>query len=299
MRNVSKKSVVVALTALPMMFLAVSQANAADTLAKIKSKGVLVIGHRESSDPISYVADGKAVGYAVDICKNVADQVKKELNMPNLRVEYKAVTSSTRLPELLSGNIDMECGSTTNSKQRQEQAAFSTNYYATEVRMAVKANSNIKSIADLNGKAVVTTQGTTSDKYIKMSERGQKVNVNNIYGKDHADSFAILASGRAAAFVMDDNILAGLIAKSANPKEFAIVGPVLSSEPYGIMLPKDDPKFKALADHVVTNMWKSGQMEKLYKKWFEAPIPPKNINLHMQPSGSFKKLQAHPNDTGV
>lgn len=229
MRNVSKKSVVVALTALPMMFLAVSQANAADTLAKIKSKGVLVIGHRESSDPISYVADGKAVGYAVDICKNVADQVKKELNMPNLRVEYKAVTSSTRLPELLSGNIDMECGSTTNSKQRQEQAAFSTNYYATEVRMAVKANSNIKSIADLNGKAVVTTQGTTSDKYIKMSERGQKVNVNNIYGKDHADSFAILASGRAAAFVMDDNILAGLIAKSANPKDFAIVGPVLSS----------------------------------------------------------------------
>ncbi|SDB85681.1 amino acid ABC transporter substrate-binding protein, PAAT family [Acinetobacter boissieri] len=277
----------------------VTAANAADTLEKIKTSGKIIIGHRESSDPISYVSGGKAVGYAVDICDNVANEIKKELKMPNLKVEYKAITSSTRIPELLSGNIDMECGTTTNSKQRQEQVGFSTNYYATEVRMAVKANSGIKSIADLNGKAVVTTQGTTSDKYIKMNEKGQQVNVQNVYGKDHADSFAMLASGRAAAFVMDDNILAGLIAKSSNPKDFAIVGPVLSSEPYGIMIAKGDTKIKAVTDRVVTGMWKSGQMDQLYKKWFQSPIPPKNVNLNMHQSESFKRLKQHPTDVGI
>ncbi|MDV8151313.1 amino acid ABC transporter substrate-binding protein [Acinetobacter pittii] len=278
---------------------ATSQIQAADTLAKIKSTGKIVIGHRESSDPISYVVAGKPVGYAVDICNQFANDIKKELKMPSLKVEYKAVTSSTRIPELLAGNIDMECGTTTNSKQRQQQVGFSTNYYATEVRMAVKANSGIESLADLNGKAVVTTQGTTSDKYIKMNEKGQAVNVQNIYGKDHADSFAMMASGRAAAFVMDDNILAGLIAKSSTPKAFAIVGPVLSSEPYGIMLAKDDPKFKAVADRTVNNLWKTGKMDALYKKWFLSPIPPKNTNLNMQQSSSYKKLKANPTDAGI
>ena len=296
--KLSSKSVLTSTLMLCMMGGA-SQVQAADTLAKIKATGKIVIGHRESSDPISYVVAGKPVGYAVDICNNVANEIKKELKMPNLKVEYKAVTSSTRIPELLAGNIDMECGTTTNSLQRQQQVSFSTNYYATEVRMAVKSGSNIKRIGDLNGKAIVTTQGTTSDKYIKMNEKGQSLNVQNVYGKDHADSFAMLASGRAAAFVMDDNILAGLIAKSSNPKSFAIVGPVLSSEPYGIMLPKGDAKFKAVADRVVIGMWKTGQMDKLYKKWFQSPIPPKNVNLNMAPSASFKKLKARPTDAGI
>ncbi len=278
---------------------AFTQVQAADTLAKIKQTGKVIIGYRESSDPISYVVGGKPMGYAVDICNNFANELKKDLKMPNLKVEYKAVTSSTRIPEMLAGNIDMECGTTTNSIQRQQQVSFSTNYYATEVRMAVKANANIKSIADLNGKAVVTTQGTTSDKYIKMNEKGQKVNVNNVYGKDHSDSFAMMASGRAAAFVMDDNILAGLIAKSSNPKDFKIVGPVLSSEPYGIMLPKGDAKYKAIADRVVTTMWKNGQIAGLYKKWFQSPIPPKNVNLNMPMSSSYLKLKAHPTDAGI
>lgn len=278
---------------------AFSQVQAADTLAKIKQSGKVIIGYRESSDPISYIVAGKPMGYAVDICNNFANELKKDLKMPNLKVEYKAVTSSTRIPEMLAGNIDMECGTTTNSIQRQQQVSFSTNYYATEVRMAVKANAPIKTIADLNGKAVATTQGTTSDKYIKMSEKGENINVNNIYGKDHSDSFAMMASGRAAAFVMDDNILAGLIAKSSNPKEFKIVGPILSSEPYGIMLPKDDPAYKAIADKVVTTMWKNGQMAALYKKWFQSPIPPKNINLNMPMSPSYLKLKAHPTDAGI
>lgn len=284
------------------MFLAggaFSQAQAADTISKIKTSGKVVIGYRESSDPISYIVGGKPLGYAVDICNNVAAELKKELKLPNLKVEYKAVTSSTRIPEMLAGNIDMECGTTTNSLQRQQQVSFSTNYYATEVRMVVKANSPIKTLADLNGKAVVTTQGTTSDKYIKMGEKGEKINVNNVYGKDHSDSFAMVASGRAAAFVMDDNILAGLIAKSSNPKDFKIVGPVLSSEPYGIMIPKGDVAFKKITDRVVTGMWKNGQMAALYKKWFLTAVPPKNVNLNMPMSSSYKKLQASPNDLGI
>ncbi|SDB91917.1 amino acid ABC transporter substrate-binding protein [Acinetobacter boissieri] len=277
----------------------IGTAHATDTLEKIKTSGKVVVGHRESSDPISYTVDGKAMGYAVDICKSVIDEVKKELNMPNLHVEYKAVTSANRIPELLQGNIDLECGTTTNTKPRQQQVSFSTNYYVTEVRMAVKANSGVNRIADLDGRTVVTTQGTTSDKYIKLNERGQQVNVKNVYGKDHADSFAMLASGKAEAFVMDDNTLAGLIAKSPNPKEFAIVGPILSYEPYGIMLAKGDTKMKALTDRVVTGMWKSGQMDKLYKKWFQSPIPPKNMNLNMPQSDSFKNLKAHPTDSGI
>ncbi|AMW78008.1 ABC transporter substrate-binding protein [Acinetobacter sp. TGL-Y2] len=278
---------------------AFSQAQAADTLAKIKTSGKVVIGYRESSDPISYIVGGKPMGYAIDICNNFSNTLKKDLKLPNLKVEYKAVTSSTRIPEMLAGNIDMECGTTTNSIQRQQQVSFSTNYYATEVRMAVKANSPVKNIADLNGKAVVTTQGTTSDKYIKMGEKGEKINVNNVYGKDHSDSFAMVASGRAAAFVMDDNILAGLIAKSSNPKDFRIVGPVLSSEPYGIMIPKGDAAYKKVADRVVTGMWKNGQMAALYKKWFLSPIPPRNLNLNMPMSTSYNKLKASPNDAGI
>ena len=298
MNKVSKKVLVSAIGML-MAGGAFTQVQAADTISKIKNSGKVVIGYRESSDPISYIVGGKPMGYAIDICNNFANTLKKDLKLPNLKVEYKAVTSSTRIPEMLAGNIDMECGTTTNSIQRQQQVSFSTNYFATEVRMVVKAAAPIKSLADLNGKAVVTTQGTTSDKYIKMGEKGEKINVNNVYGKDHSDSFAMVASGRAAAFVMDDNILAGLIAKSSNPKDFKIVGPVLSSEPYGIMLPKDDAAYKAIADKVVNEMWKNGQMATLYKKWFLSPIPPKNINLNMPMSASYKKLQANPNDAGI
>lgn len=219
--------------------------------------------------------------------------------MPRLVVDYKVVTSSTRIPEILAGNIDMECGTTTNSVKRQEQVGFSINYYATEVRMAVKVDSKINNLDALNGKAVVTTSGTTTDKYIKMNEKNLAINVQNVYGKDHADSFAMLSSGRAAAFVMDDNILAGLIAKSSTPKVFAIVGPVLSTEPYGIMLPKGDVAIKVIADKVVLDLWKSGKMDAIYKKWFMSPVPPLNAILNMPESESFKKLKAKPTDAGI
>ena len=272
---------------------------AIDTIKKIKDTGKVIVGHRESSIPHSYLVDGKPVGYSMDVCAAIVDELKKELNLPNLAVEYKAVTSQTRIPEIQAGNIDMECGTTTNSKKRQEQVAFSINHYATEVRMVVKKGSNIKGIADLDGKAVVTTTGTTSDKYIKQGEQSAKVNVTNIFGKDHADSFAQVESGAAAAFFMDDNILAGLIATSKNPNDFEIVGPVLSTEPYGIMLNKGDAAMKKIADTAVLEMIKSGAMEKAYVKWFQSPIPPKGVNMNWKMNDTMKKILSAPSDEGI
>ena len=270
-----------------------------DTIKKIKDTGKVVIGHRESSIPHSFLVDGKPVGYSMDVCAAIVDELKKELKLPELKVEYKAVTSATRIPEIQSGNIDMECGTTTNSKKRQEQVAFSINHYVTEVRMVVKKGSNVKEIKDLDGKAVVTTTGTTSDKYIKQGEQASKVNVTNVFGKDHADSFAQVESGAAAAFFMDDNILAGLIATSKTPNDFMIVGPVLSTEPYGIMLNKGDAAMKKIADTAVLAMIKSGGMDKAYKKWFQSPIPPKNINMNWPANAAMKKALAEPSDAGI
>lgn len=277
-------------------------APAVNTVQKIKDKGKVVVGHRESSIPISYVVDGKPVGYAMDVCAAVVDELKKELNMPNLQVEYKAVTSSTRIPEIQAGNIDMECGTTTNSLKRQEQVSFSTNYYVTEVRMLVKKGSGINSIADLSGKAVVTTQGTTSDKYIKQGEKAANVKVTNVFGKDHADSFAQVEAGSAVAFFMDDNILAGLIANAKNPADFEIVGPILSTEPYAVMLAKNDAEMKRIADKAVLNMIQTGAMEKAYTKWFQTAIPltgGKTTNLNWPMNESLKKALQEPSDQGI
>lgn len=270
-----------------------------DTIKKIKDTGKIVIGHRESSIPHSFLVDGKPVGYSMDVCAAIVDELKKELKLPELKVEYKAVTSATRIPEIQAGNIDMECGTTTNSKKRQEQVAFSINHYVTEVRMVVKKGSSVKEIKDLDGKAVVTTTGTTSDKYIKQGEQASKVNVTNIFGKDHADSFAQVESGAAAAFFMDDNILAGLIATSKTPNDFVITGPVLSTEPYGIMLNKGDAAIKKIADTAVLAMIKSGAMDKAYKKWFQTAIPPKNINMNWPMNEAMKKALAEPSDAGI
>lgn len=270
-----------------------------DAIKKIKETGKITVGHRESSIPHSYLVDGKPVGYSMDVCANIVDELKKQLKLPDLKVEYKAVTSATRIPEMQAGNIDMECGTTTNSKKRQEQVNFAVNHYVTEVRMVVKKGSGIKELKDLDGKAVVTTTGTTSDKYIKQGEQAAKVNVTNVFGKDHADSFAQVESGAAVAFIMDDNILAGLIANSKSPKDFEIVGPILSTEPYGVMLPKGDDAFKKIADEAVTAMIKSGGMEKAYKKWFQSAIPPKNVNLNLPMGESLKKALAAPSSEGI
>ena len=270
------------------------------TLNKIKDSGTIVLGVRESSVPFSYLDDNqKSIGYSIDLCMKVVDSVKKQLKMPNLQVKMNPVTSQTRIPLMLNGTIDLECGSTTNTKERQKQVAFSVAHYVTSVQMAVKANSGIKNFDDLNGKPVVTTAGTTSDRYIKQNERGGQLKVTNLYGKDHAESFLMLESGRAVAFVMDDVLLAGLIAQSKNPKNFAIVGPALSVEPYGLMLRKDDPQFKELVDNTLKTLMQNGEMNEIYNKWFTKPIPPKGINLNLQMSPKLQEAFKQPTDRGI
>ncbi|BAL22434.1 transporter substrate-binding domain-containing protein [Azoarcus sp. KH32C] len=277
-----------------------AQAQLTGTLQKIKESGSITIGHRESSVPFSYLdAEQKPVGYAVDLCAKVVDAVKNELKMPNLKVNYQAVTSQNRIPLMQNGTIDMECGSTTNSVARQQQVGFSVAYFITSVRMAVRKDSGIKDIGDLNGKAVVTTTGTTSDQLIKQNEKGKSIDAKNIYGKDHADSFLMVESGRAAAFVMDDILLAGLIASSKNPANFAIVGPSLRDEPYAVMMRKDDAPFKALVDKTLVGLMKSGEAEKLYNKWFMSPVPPRNVNLNFPMSPAVKAAFQNPTDKGV
>ncbi|MCF9035308.1 amino acid ABC transporter substrate-binding protein [Acinetobacter nectaris] len=275
------------------------QAYADSTLDRIKSSGKIVIGYRDSAEPISYVVGGVPTGYAIDICNNVIQDIKKTLNKPDLAVEYKTVYPMTRVPDILTGRIDLECGTTTNTKQRQEVVDFSTTYFMTEVRVAVKNNSNINSLDGLSGRAVATTKGTTSDKYMMALKRNNTLNIKNIFGSDNNETFALLASGRATGMAMDDNTLAGLIAKSEHASDYKIIGPVLSKEPYGVMIAKNNPQLKATVDHAITQMWTSGNMSKLYKKWFQSPIPPNNMNLNMLPSSSFKELEKKPNDDGI
>jgi glutamate/aspartate transport system substrate-binding protein len=270
------------------------------TLKKIKDSGTVTIGNRESSIPFSYLDDKQQpVGYSMDLCSKVVDAIKAELKMADLKVVYNPVTSQNRITLMQNGTIDLECGSTTNSVDRQKQVSFGNTTFVTGIRMLVKADSGIKDIGQLNGKAVVTTTGTTSDALIKQSEKGKSIDVKNIYGKDHADSFLMVESGRASAFVMDDVLLAGLIANAKNPKEFAIVGEALRVEPYGIMIRKDDPQFKALVDKTLAGLMKSGEINKIYDKWFMNPIPPKGINMNLPMSKELKDAIANPNDKGV
>lgn len=270
------------------------------TLKKIKESGQITIGHRESSIPFSYLdANQKPIGYSMDLCDKIVAAIKAELKMPDLKVAYNPVTSQNRIPLMQNGTIDLECGSTTNSVDRQKQVAFGDTTFVTGIRMLVKADSGIKDISQLNNKPVVTTTGTTSDALIKQSEKGKHVDVKNLYGKDHADSFLMVASGRASAFVMDDVLLAGLIANAKDPKEFMIVGDPFRVEPYGIMLRKDDPQFKALVDKTLSGLMKSGEINKIYDKWFMSPIPPRGINMNLPMSKELKDAIAHPNDKGV
>ena len=270
------------------------------TLKKIKDSGAITIGNRESSIPFSYLDEKQQpVGYSMDLCNKVVDAIKAELKLPNLKVAYNPVTSQNRITLMQNGTIDLECGSTTNSVDRQKQVSFGNTTFVTGIRMLVKADSGIKDIAQLDGKPVVTTTGTTSDALIKASEKGKHIDVKNIYGKDHADSFLMVESGRAAAFVMDDVLLAGLIANAKNPKDFAIVGDPFRVEPYGIMIRKDDPQFKALVDKTLAGLMKSGEIVKIYDKWFLYPIPPKGVNMNLPMSKELKDAIANPNDKGV
>jgi len=275
-------------------------AGAQDTLQKIRDTGVVKIGHRDASIPLSYLDDRqRPVGYAIDICMKVVDAIKKEVKMPNLKVEFVPVTSQTRIPILTGGNIDIECGSTTNSVERQKQVAFAPTYFMTGTKIIVKKSSGIRSYDDLKGKTVVFTSGTTNERAMKAYSDAKKLGIKFIPSKDHAESFLAVETGRAVAFPMDDVLLYGLRANARNPADYDIIGPFLSDDPYAIMTRKGDARFKKLVDGAVIALYKSGEINKIYSKWFESPIPPKGINLKMPMSDQLKSLIKNPSDQGV
>lgn len=270
------------------------------TMKKIQDTNTISIGYRESSIPFSYLNEQqRPVGYAMDLCNQVVLDIKKTLNKPNLEVQLTPVTSQTRIPLMMNGTVDLECGSTTNSIERQKQVSFSDSYYVTEVKILTKKGSAIKNLADLNNKTVVTTTGTTSDRYIQGYMQKHGLRAKYVYGKDHAESFLMVESDRADAFVMDDVLLAGLRANAKDPNAYVIVGDAISIEPYGVMMRKNDTDLKAAVDRSLEKLMKNGQAAKLYNKWFTQPIPPKGINLRLPLSPRLVELFAHPNDTGV
>ncbi len=274
-------------------------AQAGDTLAKVKSSGVITMGVRDSSGALSYtLGDGKYAGFHYELCQRIIGNVEKAVGR-KVDVKFQPVTSQNRIPLVQNGTVDIECGSTTNNATRQKDVAFAVTTYVEEVRIAVKANSGITSIAQLKDRNVATTTGTTSVQLLRKHERATGIDFKEVFGKDHADSFLLLESGRADAFVMDGQILAGNIAASKNPADFKIVGEVLSVEPIAIMIRKDDPAFKKLADDTLRDLMKSGEIAKIYDKWFVQPIPPKNTRVGLPASDATKGAWAAPNDKPV
>ena len=289
-----------ALAALAFVAMPAVAEELAGTLKKIRETGAITIGHRESSIPFSYLDDAqRPVGYAMDLCMKVVEAVKAELRMPDLKVNLQPVTSANRIPLMQNGTVDLECGSTTNSLKRQEQVAFGPSYFVVNITAAVKKDSGINTLADLNGKTIATTSGTTSVPLLKQYEKTAAIDVKEIYGKDHAESFLLLANDRAAAFVMDDILLAGQIANSPTPAAYRIIPESLRQEPYSMMLRRDDPQFKALVDRAVGDLMRSGEIEQIYEKWFASPIPPRGTNLNFPMTPAIKDAFARPNDKGV
>jgi len=269
----------------------------AGTLDKIKSTGSATMGVRESSGALSYmISDGRYAGYHVEICKRVLTDIQNQLGLKVLEIKYTPVTSQNRIPLVQNGTVDIECGSTTNNTARQKDVAFAVTTYVEEIRIAVKTNSGITSLNQLNGRKVATTTGTTSVQLLRKHEKAAGVNFDEVFGKDHADSFLLLESGRADAFVMDGSILAGNIANAKNPKDYKIVGEVIAVEPIAIMIRKDDPAFKQTVDSSIKKMMADGSLARLWDKWFLQPIPPKNALVGLALSESTKQAWANPND---
>jgi glutamate/aspartate transport system substrate-binding protein len=283
------------LLALAVLGLSVVTAQA-DTLDKVKGSGAITMGVRDSSGALSYtLGDGKYAGFHYEICQRIIANVEKAVGK-KLDVKFQSVTSQNRIPLVQNGTVDIECGSTTNNTARQKDVAFVVTTYVEEVRIAVKAASGITSISQLKDRNVATTTGTTSVQLLRKHERANGIDFKEVFGKDHADSFLLLESGRADAFVMDGQILAGNIATAKTPADFKIVGEVLNVEPIAIMVRKDDAAFKKLADDTVRDMVKSGDMAKTYDKWFVQPIPPKNTRVGLPASDATKAAWANLND---
>jgi glutamate/aspartate transport system substrate-binding protein len=298
MRNL-RSFVSVGLVTLCALLVAASASAQEGTLKKIKETGTITLGHRDASMPFSYCDDKQAaIGYAMDLCGKIVDAVKAELKMPNLQVKLNPVTSATRIPLMANGTIDLECGSTTNNLERQKQVAFTITHFVTANRFVSKKAANLKNLNDLKGKTVVSTSGTTNIKQITELNGQQNLGITILPAKDHAEAFLMVETGRAAAFFMDDILLYSLVANSRTPSEWTISADALSVEPYGIMLRRDDPSFKKVVDTAITNLYKSGEINPIYAKWFLAPVPPKGINLNVPMSEVFKHVVAKPTDSG-
>ncbi len=273
---------------------AFAQAN--DTLAKIKASASITLGVRESSGLSYTLGNGKYVGFHTEMAEHIIADLQKQLGLTKLTTNYQPITSQNRVPLVTNGTVDLECGSTTNNAARAKDVAFAVTTYVEEVRIATKINSGIESIKDLSGKTVATTTGTTSVQTLRKHERAGGVDFKEVLGKDHADSFLLLETGRADAFVMDGSILAGNISKAKNPADYKIVGEVLSVEPIACMMRKDDPAFKAAVDNSIKRQIADGSLAKLYDKWFIQPIPPTNTPVGLPMSEATKNAWANPND---
>jgi glutamate/aspartate transport system substrate-binding protein len=268
------------------------------TLKKIKETGTITLGVRDSSVPFSYLDDQqRPVGYAIDICLKVVDAVKRELNMPGLKVEMNPVTSATRIPLMANDTIDLECGSTTNNAERERQVAFSNTYFLTASRFVAKKGAHLDTIDDLRGKTVVSTSGTTNIVQLSKANAARSLGITVLPAKDHAEAFLMVETGRAAAFVMDDVLLASLVASSKDPGAYAISTDAFSAaEPYAIMLRRDDPQFKAVVDRATAEFYRSPEGPALYRRWFQAPIPPHGINLNLPMPPALQHAFQHPSD---
>jgi glutamate/aspartate transport system substrate-binding protein len=283
--------------ALVLVSFSLSAQELTGTLKKIKDSGSITLGHRESSIPFSYYDDNQqVVGYSHELTMKVVEAIKQELKTPKLRVGLNPVTSQNRIPLVQNGTVDLECGSTTNNTERQKQVAFSNSIFVIGTRLLTKKDSGIKDFPDLAGKNVVTTAGTTSERLIRKMNDEKKMNMSIISAKDHGESFLTLETGRAVAFMMDDALLYGELAKARNAKDWIVTGTPQSFEAYGCMLRKDDPQFKKLVDATLAKAMQSGETEKIYNKWFLSPIPPKGLNLNFPMSKEVTALYKNPND---
>jgi len=269
------------------------------TLKKIKDSGTITIGHRDASIPFSYYDDKQQpIGYAMDLCHRIVDAVRANLKMPKIDIKYQLVTSANRIPLMANGTIDLECGSTTNNLDRQKQVWFTITHFVTANRYVAKKSAKLRTLEDLKGKTVVSTAGTTNIKQITELNAQKNLGASILSANGHSESFLMVETGRAAAFVMDDILLYSLVATSKAPGDYAISADALSVEPYGIMVRKDDVAFKKVVDAAMVNTYKSGAINGIYGKWFLKPVPPKGINLNVPMGAAFKKVVASPTDSG-
>ncbi|MEO8598772.1 MAG: amino acid ABC transporter substrate-binding protein [bacterium] len=292
-----KKSVI-ALIGLGLFAGAVQAAELTGTLKKIKDTGTITLGVRDSSIPFSYLDDKQSYqGYSIDLCMKAATAVQKQLGMTSLNVKMVPVTSATRIPLISNGTIDLACGSATNNAERQRVVAFAPTMFITSNRLLAKKSSNIKTLADMKGKTIVSSSGTSMLKQITVLNNERNLGMNILAAKDHAEAFLMVETGRAVAFSMDDILLYSLAASSKSPNDYAITTESLSVEPYGIIERRNDPEFKKAVDTALSNLYKSGEINKIYTKWFQSPIPPKGINLNVPMSPELKAAFAKPTDS--